>query len=93
LTEQSVAMLATEGVQVRFADDGIKRIANAAWQVNERTENIGARRLYTVMERLLEELSFDAADHSGQHIVIDAAYVDSHLDALVQDEDLSRFIL
>ena len=93
LTEQSVAMLATEGVQVRFADDGIKRIANAAWQVNERTENIGARRLYTVMERLLEELSFDAADHSGQHILIDAAYVDSHLDALVQDEDLSRFIL
>lgn len=93
LTEQSVAMLATEGVQLRFADDGIKRIANAAWQVNERTENIGARRLYTVMERLLEELSFDAADHSGQQILIDAAYVDSHLDALVQDEDLSRFIL
>jgi ATP-dependent HslUV protease ATP-binding subunit HslU len=93
LTEQSVAMLATEGVQIRFAEDGIKRIANAAWQVNERTENIGARRLYTVMEKLLEDLSFDAADHSGQQVVIDAAYVDSHLDALVQDEDLSRFIL
>lgn len=93
LTEQSVAMLATEGVQIRFADDGIKRIANAAWQVNERTENIGARRLYTVMEKLLEDISFDAADHSGQQILIDATYVDSHLDALVQDEDLSRFIL
>ena len=93
LTEQSVAMLATEGVQISFAEDGIKRIANAAWQVNERTENIGARRLYTVMEKLLEDLSFDAADHSGKQILIDATYVDSHLDALVQDEDLSRFIL
>ncbi|MDR7120445.1 HslU--HslV peptidase ATPase subunit [Rheinheimera soli] len=93
LTEQSVAMLATEGVQIRFAEDGIQRIANAAWQVNERTENIGARRLYTVMEKLLEDLSFDAADHGGQQILIDAAYVDSHLEALVQDEDLSRFIL
>ena len=93
LTEQTVAMLATEGVQLKFTDDGIKRIANAAWQVNERTENIGARRLYTVMERLLEEVSFDAADHQGQQVIVDAAYVDSHLDALVQDEDLSRFIL
>ncbi|MBY0420030.1 MAG: HslU--HslV peptidase ATPase subunit, partial [Pararheinheimera sp.] len=60
---------------------------------NERTENIGARRLYTVMEKLLEDISFDAADHSGKQILIDATYVDSHLDALVQDEDLSRFIL
>jgi ATP-dependent HslUV protease ATP-binding subunit HslU len=93
LTEQTVAMLATEGVQLKFTEYGIKRIANAAWQVNERTENIGARRLYTVMERLLEEVSFDAADHQGQQVVVDAAYVDSHLDALVQDEDLSRFIL
>ena len=93
LTEQTVAMLATEGVQLKFTEDGIKRIANAAWQVNERTENIGARRLYTVMERLLEEVSFDATDHQGQQVVVDAAYVDSHLDALVQDEDLSRFIL
>ena len=93
LTEQTVAMLATEGVQLKFTEDGIKRIANAAWQVNERTENIGARRLYTVMERLLEEVSFDAADHQGQLVTVDAAYVDSHLDALVQDEDLSRFIL
>jgi len=93
LTEQTVAMLATEGVQLKFTADGIKRIANAAWQVNERTENIGARRLYTVMERLLEDVSFDAADHQGQQVVVDAAYVDGHLDALVQDEDLSRFIL
>lgn len=93
LTEQTVAMLATEGVRLQFTEDGIKRIANAAWQVNERTENIGARRLYTVMERLLEEVSFDAADHQGQQIIVDAAYVDAHLDALVQDEDLSRFIL
>lgn len=93
LTEQTVAMLATEGVQLQFTPDGIKRIANAAWQVNERTENIGARRLYTVMERLLEEVSFDAADHQGQQVLVDAAYVDGHLDALVQDEDLSRFIL
>ncbi|WP_348728616.1 HslU--HslV peptidase ATPase subunit [Rheinheimera texasensis] len=93
LTEQTVAMLATEGVQLKFTEDGIKRIANAAWQVNERTENIGARRLYTVMERLLEEVSFDAADHQGQQVVVDAPYVDGHLDALVQDEDLSRFIL
>ncbi|WP_337880514.1 HslU--HslV peptidase ATPase subunit [Rheinheimera sp.] len=93
LTEQSIAMLATEGVNIQFTKDGISRIANAAWQVNERLENIGARRLYTVMERLLEDISFDAADHQGQQITIDAAYVESHLDSLVQDEDLSRFIL
>lgn len=93
LVEQTVAMLATEGVSLSFTDDGIARIANAAWQVNERTENIGARRLYTIMERLLEDVSFGAADHQGQSVVIDANYVDSHLAALVQDEDLSRFIL
>ncbi len=93
LTEQAIAMLATEGVKISFTEDGIKRIANAAWQVNESTENIGARRLYTVMERLLEEISYDAADHAGQHIEINAQYVDQHLDALVKDEDLSRFIL
>ena len=93
LTEQTVAMLATEGVQLQFTNDGIKRIANAAWQVNERTENIGARRLYTVMERLLEEISYDAADHAGEHIEVDAAYVEKHLGALVKDDDLSRFIL
>ncbi|MBN8447317.1 MAG: HslU--HslV peptidase ATPase subunit [Rheinheimera sp.] len=93
LVEQTVAMLATEGVSLSFTDDGIARIANAAWQVNERTENIGARRLYTIMERLLEDVSFGAADHQGQSVVVDANYVDDHLAALVQDEDLSRFIL
>jgi len=93
LTEQAIAMLKTEGVNLSFTADGIERIANAAWQVNESTENIGARRLYTVMEKLLEEVSFDAADHSGQTIVVDAAYVEKHLGAVVKDEDLSRFIL
>lgn len=93
LTEQSRAMLATEGVQIQFTEDGIKRIADAAFRVNETTENIGARRLYTVMERLLEEISYDAADHAGQQISIDGAYVEQHLGSLVQDEDLSRFIL
>lgn len=93
LTEQSMAMLATEGVTLSFSEDGIKMLAAAAWQVNESTENIGARRLYTVMERLLEEISYDAADHAGEHIVIDAAYVEKNLGALVKDDDLSRFIL
>ena len=93
MTEQTRALLATEGVNLSFTKDGIERIAKAAWQVNEKTENIGARRLYTVMERLLEQVSFEASDHAGQQVVVDAAYVDSHLDALVQDEDLSRFIL
>jgi ATP-dependent HslUV protease ATP-binding subunit HslU len=93
LCEQTSAMLATEGVQLRFAADGVARIANAAWQVNERTENIGARRLYTIMERLLEDVSFNAADHQGDVITVDAAFVDKHLDAFVQDDDLSRFIL
>jgi len=93
LTEQTRALLATEGVNLSFSKDGIERIAKAAWQVNEKTENIGARRLYTVMERLLEQVSFEASDHAGQQVVVDAAYVDTHLDALVQDEDLSRFIL
>ncbi|MDP5135971.1 HslU--HslV peptidase ATPase subunit [Rheinheimera baltica] len=93
LTEQSIAMLATEGVKLSFSDDGIKSLAAAAWQVNETTENIGARRLYTVMERLLEEISYDAADHAGEHIEVNAAYVEEHLGALVKDDDLSRFIL
>ncbi|MCH8538136.1 MAG: HslU--HslV peptidase ATPase subunit [Alkalimonas sp.] len=93
LTEQSIAMLGTEGVSLEFKQDGIRRLADAAFHVNEKTENIGARRLYTVMERLLDEVSYEAADHTGQTVVIDAAYVDKHLDALVQDEDLSRFIL
>ncbi|MDT0593339.1 HslU--HslV peptidase ATPase subunit [Glaciecola petra] len=93
LTEQYKALLATEGVQVEFAESGIKRIAEAAWQVNEKTENIGARRLHTVLERLMEEISFDASDRSGEAITVDDVYVNEHLQALVENEDLSRFIL
>jgi ATP-dependent HslUV protease ATP-binding subunit HslU len=95
LTEQYQALLATEGLQVEFTADGLRRIAETAWQVNEKTENIGARRLHTVMERLLEESSFTAADAglSREPLRVDAAYVDSQLKALSADEDLSRFIL
>ncbi|KKO49670.1 ATP-dependent protease ATP-binding subunit HslU [Arsukibacterium sp. MJ3] len=93
LTEQSIAMLATEGVHISFSKEGIKQIAAAAFQVNKTTENIGARRLYTVIERLLEEISYDAGDRAGEHIEITADYVQQHLGALVEDEDLSRFIL
>jgi len=93
LTEQYTALLATEGVELSFTEDGIARIAEVAWQVNERTDNIGARRLHTVMERLLDEISFTAADQSGQSVSVDAAYVDSHIGELAQDEDLSRYIL
>lgn len=93
LTEQYKALLATEGVTVDFTEGGIARIAEIAWQVNESTENIGARRLHTVLERLLESLSFEAADKSGQTISIDAAYVDAQLGELAEDEDLSRYIL
>ncbi|MCF2910248.1 MULTISPECIES: HslU--HslV peptidase ATPase subunit [Pseudoalteromonas] len=93
LTEQQQALLNTESVSIEFSDDAIERIAQAAWQVNEKTENIGARRLHTVMEKLMEEISFDASDKAGESLTIDAAYVDKHLDMLVQDEDLSRFIL
>jgi ATP-dependent HslUV protease ATP-binding subunit HslU len=95
LTEQYQALLATEGVQLEFTEDGLRRIAETAWQVNERTENIGARRLHTVMERLLDDASFSAADAGlqDQPLRVDAAYVDSQLKALSADEDLSRFIL
>ena len=95
LTEQYQALLATEGLQVEFTADGLRRIAETAWQVNEKTENIGARRLHTVMERLLEETSFSAADAGLQEgpLQIDAAFVDSQLAELSADEDLSRFIL
>ncbi len=93
LTKQYVALLATEGVEIEFSEDGIDRLAEVACQVNERTENIGARRLHTVMERLLEGISYEAADRSGARYLIDAAYVDHHLGALVVDEDLSRYIL
>ena len=97
LTEQYVALLATEGLNVTFTDCGIKRIAEVAWQVNEKTENIGARRLHTLLERLLEEVSFDAVElaekYSAGALEIDAAYVDQHLGELAKDEDLSRYIL
>ncbi len=93
LTEQYVALMATEGLSLSFTDDAVKRIAEVAFQVNERTENIGARRLHTVLERLLEQLSFEAADRSGASVPIDAGYVDQHLSELAGDEDLSRYIL
>ncbi len=93
LTEQYIALLATEGVDVAFTDDGIRAIADAAWQVNESTENIGARRLHTMMERLVEDLSFNADQRSGETINIDKAYVNNTLNDVVKDEDLSRFIL
>jgi ATP-dependent HslUV protease ATP-binding subunit HslU len=93
LTEQYTALLATEGVTLTFAEDGVSRIAEVAWQVNERTDNIGARRLHTVMERLLEDISFRAADQTGESIEVGAAYVDEHLGELAKDEDLSRYIL
>lgn len=93
LTAQYVALLATEGVTLEFSADGVQRLAEIAAHVNERTENIGARRLHTVMERLLETLSFDASERRGTLVKIDAAYVDASLGSLSQDEDLSRFIL
>lgn len=93
LTEQQRELLKTEQVDVEFTDDAIERIAKAAWQVNEKTENIGARRLHTVMEKLMEEISFDASEKAGSTLTIDANYVEQHLGALVEDEDLSRFIL
>ena len=93
LTEQYSALMATENVTLTFAADGIARLAEIASQINARTENIGARRLHTVLERLLEKISFEATDSSGSTLAIDATYVEEHLGALVQDEDLSRYIL
>src|SRR3569832_592265 len=93
LTEQYGALLATEGVTLQFDDDGIRRLAEIAWSVNERTENIGARRLHTVMERLLEPISFDAADPSGENITIDHNYVEQQLARHAQDKNMSRYIL
>ncbi|HSO06163.1 MAG TPA: ATP-dependent protease ATPase subunit HslU [Pelomicrobium sp.] len=93
LTRQYQALLETEGVQLDFRPDGIRRLAEIAFQVNERTENIGARRLHTVMEKLLEEVSFDAGRQSGLAVTVDAAYVDARLKDLAQSEDLSRYIL
>lgn len=93
LTAQYTALMATEGVQLEFTDDGVRRLAEVAFHVNENTENIGARRLHTVLERLLETVSFEAADRSGSSVSIDAAYVDDHLAELSKNEDLSRYIL
>jgi ATP-dependent HslUV protease ATP-binding subunit HslU len=93
LVRQYEALLATESVRLDFRPEAIRRLAEIAWQVNEKTENIGARRLYTVMERLLEDVSFNAAKHTGQTIVIDAAYVDERLKDLAQSEDLARYVL
>jgi ATP-dependent HslUV protease ATP-binding subunit HslU len=93
LTEQYIALLATEGVNVSFSENGIQALANAAWQVNESTENIGARRLHTMMERLIEDLSYNADKRAGEVIVIDESYVEETISELVKNEDLSRFIL
>ncbi|MGB7480761.1 MAG: ATP-dependent protease ATPase subunit HslU [Burkholderiaceae bacterium] len=93
LTRQYQALLATEGVNIEFAPDGISRLAEIAFSVNEKTENIGARRLYTVMEKLLEEISFSAANPGDATLTIDAAYVDQRLGTLAVDEDLSRYVL
>jgi len=97
LTEQYRALMATEELNIEFAPDAISRLAEIAWQVNEKTENIGARRLHTVLERLLEEISFSAGDlaakHETQPLLIDAEYVNSHLGELAVNEDLSRYIL
>ena len=92
LTRQYAALLETDGVTLEFAPDGIRRLAEVAWSVNERTENIGARRLHTVMEKLLEEVSFDAGQHA-RSLTVDAAYVDARLGELAQSEDLARYVL
>jgi len=93
LTEQYTALMGTEGVKLGFTEDGVRRIAEISWKVNESTENIGARRLHTVMERLLDNISYEAPDRSGNSYEIDAAYVEKHLDELAGNEDLSRYIL
>ncbi len=93
LTEQYAALMATDGLALNFTDDGVRRLAELAWQVNEQTENIGARRLHTVLERLLESVAFEACDRAGQNVTVDAAYVDDQLADLVGDTDLSRYIL
>lgn len=93
LTQQYIALMATEGLELSFDETGIRRIAEVAWKVNERTENIGARRLYTVMERLLEVISFEATDRAGEKVHVDNNYVQQHLGKLVEDDDLTRYIL
>ena len=93
LTTQASELLKTEGVEIKFTEDGIQRLAEIAYQVNESTENIGARRLHTVMERLLEEVSYHAPDKAGQQVTVDAAFVDERLGELAKDQDLSQYIL
>jgi ATP-dependent HslUV protease ATP-binding subunit HslU len=93
LTDQYKALLATEGVALEFSEDGIQRIAEMSWHVNETTENIGARRLHTILERLLETISFEAPDLVESSLTIDANYVEQHLTTFAEDEDLSRYIL
>ncbi len=93
LTRQYQALLETEGVKLEFRPEGIKRLAEIAWQVNEKTENIGARRLYTVMEKLLEDVSFEASKYEGKAVTLDAAYVDAKLKDLAGSEDLARYVL
>lgn len=93
LTEQYVALLGTEKVKIKFLSEGVRRLAEVAWEVNERTENIGARRLHTVLERLLEEVSYEGSDLPNKTVSINVAFVNKHLQALVKDEDLSRYIL
>ncbi|MCZ6887236.1 MAG: ATP-dependent protease ATPase subunit HslU, partial [Gammaproteobacteria bacterium] len=93
LTEQYRALLATEDVELNFTDDALIRIAEIAWQVNEHTENIGARRLHTVLERLLDDISFNATDNVEHAVTIDAVYVDAHVGDIAKDQDLSRYIL
>jgi ATP-dependent HslUV protease ATP-binding subunit HslU len=92
LTEQYTALMATENLNLRFEEDGVRRIAEMAFRVNEQTENIGARRLHTMMEHVLETVSFEATDRHDD-VVVDAAYVDEHLGDILQDEDLTRYIL
>ncbi len=93
LTEQYRALMATEGVNLEFTEDGLRRIAEIAWQVNEQTENIGARRLHTVLERLMDDIAFEAPDKAGSTLSIDGAYVNHKLAKLAGNEDLSRYIL
>jgi ATP-dependent HslUV protease ATP-binding subunit HslU len=93
LTQQYKALIGTEGVNIEFDKDGVRRIAEIAFHVNETTENIGARRLHTVMERLLEHVSYESSDHTGDTLLIDASYVDRYLKDLAQNQDLSRYIL
>jgi len=93
LTEQYAALMQTENVGLNFTENGIRRIAELAWQVNESTENIGARRLHTMLERLLETISFEASDRYGDSVMIDQDYVNQHLDELAEDEDYARYIL